>query len=183
VSPSKVPFSYVALGKTTFQITTSIGKSLHTYDLRQGLNLTFLTRPSTPSDITAITSWKNLVFAAWGGGDHGAGGVWVFQRGKKAAELEISQEVDDIIHTLMVYGSWIVGCSLNRAYVWKSNTYEFHTTLRTNKSRLDQDGLTGLICTMPTYINKAFLGRRDGSVEIWNVSSGSVCGFQQVIKF
>ncbi|KAK8010544.1 U3 small nucleolar RNA-associated protein 21-like [Apiospora arundinis] len=30
------------------------------------------------------------------------------------------------------------------------------------------------ICTMPTYLNKIFAGRRDGWVEIWNVSTGNL---------
>ena len=101
----------------------------------------------------------------------------MFQRGKKIAELQIPWELDDSIHTLLVYGSWIIGCSSTHTYVWKSSTYEFYTVLRTSQSRLGEDGLTGMICTMPTYVNKVFVDRRDGSVDIWNVSTGSVSDF------
>ncbi|KAG9815226.1 hypothetical protein KCU63_g19577, partial [Aureobasidium melanogenum] len=67
VSPTVVPFTSIALGKTTFQLTTSVGRSLQTYDLRRGLNLVFITRPQTPEFITASIAHKDLVFAAWGG--------------------------------------------------------------------------------------------------------------------
>ena len=71
VSPTSLPFTTVPLGKTTFQITTSVGRSLQTYDLRKGLNLVFITRPQTPETITASAALKDKVLAAWGGGDAG----------------------------------------------------------------------------------------------------------------
>ncbi|KAI9886830.1 MAG: hypothetical protein M1823_001329 [Watsoniomyces obsoletus] len=168
-----IPFTTHPLGKTNFQITTSVSKSLQTYSIRGGLQLVFLTRPSTPEPITATVAWKDFVLAAWGGEDAGSVGVWVFKRGKKVAELEIIPGAKGRINQLLVFGSWIVGCCSNQIHVWKSASYEYYTTLTPTGSR--EDGvLSGGICTLPTFLNKIIAGRRDGSIEIWNVSTGKL---------
>ncbi|EGE85260.1 SnoRNA binding protein [Blastomyces dermatitidis ATCC 18188] len=180
VSPTTVPFTSVPLGKTTFQITTSVGRSLQTYDLRRGLSLVFLTRPQTPTVITAICAWKDKVLAAWGGG------IWVFKRGKKVGELPLPSSpattggTTEPIEQLLVFGSWIVGCGSNTIRVWKSTTFEHYTTLTppSQRSASSKGGatrvLTGRICNMPTYLNKIFAGRQDGSIDIWNLSTGKL---------
>ncbi|KAI1755584.1 WD domain-containing protein [Xylaria castorea] len=176
VSPTDVPFTSIPLGKTTFQVTTSTGRSLQTYDLKRGLNLVFLTRPQTPFEITATCAWKDKVFAAWGNRDIGASsqGIWIFQRGKKVGHLELPSDLQQPVKQILVFGSWIVACSMTRIEVWKTTTFEHYTTLFTMASRKGDNELTGGICTMPTYLNKIFAGRRDGWVEIWNVSTGKL---------
>ena len=171
VSSTAVPFTTLPLGKTTFQITTSVGRSLQTYDLKRGLNLVFITRPQTPKDITATIAWKKLVFAAWGGSERDAErGVWIFQRGKKVGELELPLGGIENITRLVVLGEWIVGCGTSKVDVWKTSTLEHYTTLQGASS----SKLSGCITNMPTYLNKIFIGRQDGSVEIWNVSTGKL---------
>ena len=148
---------------------------MHTYDLRKGLNLTFITRPQTPSAITATQAWKNRVFAAWGGELNRTHiGVWVFQRGKRVAELEIPEGLDEPIKQLLVFGSWIVGCCSTRIEVWKSATYEHYTTLTSIRSRegIRKDVLSGVICSIPTLLNKILAGKESGEIEIWNLSTG-----------
>ncbi|WEW59446.1 rRNA-processing protein utp21 [Emydomyces testavorans] len=177
VSPTSVPFSSVALGKTTFQITTSVGRCLQTYDLRRGLNLVFLTRPQTPAVITATFAWKDRIFAAWGGSLlKEPRGIWVFKRGRKIAELDIPAGFNEPIEQLIVFGSWIVGCGSKSIQVWKSTNYEHYTTLTPPAQRTSSAGrvLTGKICSMPTYLNKIFVGRCDGGIDIWNVSTGKL---------
>lgn len=175
VSPTSVPFTSIPLGKTTFQITTSVGRSLQTYDLKRGLNLVFVTRPQTPADITATYAWKEKVFAAWGDSrDGGTQGLWVFQRGKKVAELELPSDLDQPVRKILIFGSWTVACCLTRIEVWKTNTLEHYTTLHTVASKSGDNEITGGICSMPTFLNKIFVGRRDGWVEIWNVSTGKL---------
>ena len=177
VSPTSVPFTSLSLGKTTFQITTSVGRCLHTYDLLKGLNLVFLTRPQTPGDITATIAWKDRVFAAWRGETGGSDvGVWVFKRGKKVGELEASMGPSESVNRLIVFGSWIVACCSTRIEVWKSTTYEHYTTLTPSISRkVGQGGvLSRGICNMPTYLNKIFVGKQDGALDIWNVSTGKL---------
>jgi U3 small nucleolar RNA-associated protein 21 len=171
VSPTKVPFTALPLGKTTFQITTSVGRSLQTYDLKRGLNLVFITRPQTPEEITATLAWNKLVFAAWAShSDKASRGVWVYQRGKKIAELEIPRGGIQVIKKLVVLGEWIVACGTYKIEVWRTATREHYTTLNGASS----SDLSGCICNMPTYLNKIFVGRNDGSVEIWNLSTGKL---------
>ncbi|CAI6340600.1 unnamed protein product [Periconia digitata] len=171
VSPTDVPFTSLALGNTTFQITTSVGRSLQTYDLKKGLNLVFITRPQTPENITATLAWKKNVFAAWGGATtESQRGVWVFQRGKRTAELELPRGTAENFTRLLAFGEWIIGCASSTVEVWKSSTFEHYTTLQSASS----SPLSGCVCNMPTFLNKIFLGRKDGSVEIWNVNTGKL---------
>ncbi|KKK14604.1 hypothetical protein P175DRAFT_0502723 [Aspergillus ochraceoroseus IBT 24754] len=177
VSPTAVPFTCVRLGKSTFQITTSVGRCLQTYDLRRGLNLVFISRPQTPETITATFAWQDKIFAAWGNLQTGAsGGVWVFKRGKKVASLVLPADFTEPIDRVLVFGSWIVGCSGKSICVWKNGSYEYYTSLspiRPGDSSEDKI-YTGHICNMPTYLNKIFVGKYDGSVEIWNVKTGKL---------
>ncbi|OCK86302.1 WD repeat-containing protein 36 [Lepidopterella palustris CBS 459.81] len=171
VSPTDVPFTARPLGKTTFQITTSVGRCLQTYDLKRGLNLVFITRPQTPETITASTSWKDQVLAAWGGEEpQAARGVWVFKRGKKVDELELPRFMEENIKQLLVFGAWIVGCCSSKIEVWKSSTLEHYTTLHGTSANL----LSGGVCNMPTYLNKIFAGMQDGTIAIWNLSTGKL---------
>lgn len=175
VSPTAVPFTSIPLGKTTFQISTSVGRCLQTYDLRRGLNLVFLSRPETPEPITATFAWKDRVFAAWGREEPGGeNGIWVFKRGKKIAELEVPDRSGECLKQILCFGSWIVGCRMTRIEVWKTATYEHYTTLTLQSPRngAANDSLLGPLCTMPTFLNKLFAGRQDGSVEVWNLSTG-----------
>ena len=175
MSSTSVPFTSIPLGKTSFQITTSVGKCLQTYDLKGGLNLLFLTRPQAPEDITASIAWKDRVFAAWGGSNQDAfQGLWVFQRGKKIAEFELPVDLQEPVKQILVFGTWIVACCRTRIEVWKSTTYEHYTTLYPTAAQKGGNELTGGVSNMPTYLNKIFAGRKDGSVEIWNVSSGKL---------
>ncbi|KAI9790853.1 MAG: hypothetical protein M1835_000703 [Candelina submexicana] len=177
VSPTEVPFTSVPLGKTTFQVTTSVGRCLQTYDLRKGLNLVFLSRPQTPELITATAAWKDRVFAAWGGTRTGSlANVWVFKRGRMVGELERPGGLLEPVKQIMVVGSWIVGCCSTRIEVWRSENYEHYMTLTPLASRTasSEGVLTGLICNMPTFLNKIFAARQDGSIEIWNISTGKL---------
>ncbi|KAL2148544.1 hypothetical protein VTH82DRAFT_2098 [Thermothelomyces myriococcoides] len=175
VSPTAVPFTSIPLGKTTFQITTSVGRALQTYDLKRGLNLVFVTRPQTPANITATYAWKEKVFAAWGDPRSGEPqGLWAFQRGKRVVELQLPADLDQPIKQILIFGSWIVACALTRIEVWKSSTLEHYTTIFTAAAKKGANEITGGVCNMPTFLNKIFVGRKDGWVEIWNVSTGKL---------
>ncbi len=170
-----MPFTAILLGKTTFQISTSVGRCVQTYDLRRGLNLVFLSRPETPEPITATYAWKDRVFAAWGRNEPGGlVGVWVFKRGRKVGSLEVPVGCQEAVKQILCFGSWIVGCRDGRIEVWKSATYEHYTTLTLQSSYNDgaSNVLSGPACTMPTFLNKIFVGRQDGTIEIWNLSTG-----------
>lgn len=131
----------------------------------------FITRPQTPEFITASTAWKDTVIAAWGGSESdSARGVWLFKRGKKTAELEMPSSLNSNIKTFCVFGSWIVGCCDTQILVWKSTTFELYTTLQ----GMTASSFTGCLTSMPTMLNKIVAGKEDGTVEIWNVSSGKL---------
>ncbi|KAK1755830.1 WD repeat-containing protein 36 [Echria macrotheca] len=175
VSPTSVPFASIPLGKTTFQVTTSVGRALQTYDLKRGLNLVFVTRPQTPADITATYAWKERIYAAWGDARNGEPqGIWAFQRGRKVAELQLPSDLDQPIRQILIFGSWIVACALTRVEVWKSDSLEHYTTIFSSAAQQGANELTGGVCNMPTFLNKIFVGRADGWVEIWNVSTGKL---------
>jgi U3 small nucleolar RNA-associated protein 21 len=89
----------------------------------------------------------------------------LFQRGKKTGELELPRGSKENITRLLAFGEWIIGSSTTRIEVWKSTTLEHYTTLHGASA----SPLSGCLCNMPTYLNKIFVGRNDGSVEIWNV--------------
>ncbi|KAF2167218.1 hypothetical protein M409DRAFT_54405 [Zasmidium cellare ATCC 36951] len=171
VSPTAVPFTSVPLGNSTFQITTSIGRSLQTYDLRRGLNLVFITRPQTPENITATAAWKDKIFAAWGGDETASErGVWLFKRGKKEAELEFPADCEENVKAFCIFGCWVVGVCDTQLLVWKSTNLELYTSLR----GISPVPFADCISTLPTFLNKILVGRQDGSAEIWNVSSGKL---------
>jgi U3 small nucleolar RNA-associated protein 21 len=137
------------------------------------LQLAFITRPQTPEVITASTTWTDKVVAAWGAQEPGQpSGIWIFKRGKKVGEIPLPPR-REAIRQLLVFGSWIIGCSETIIEVWKSTTLEHYTTLYPQQSQAGVE-LTGGITTVPTYLNKIFAGRADGTVEIWNVSTGKL---------
>lgn len=88
------------------------------------------------------------------------------------AELEVPKGLNEPIKRLLISGSWIVGCCASRVDVWKSATYEHYTTI--TPSGPHEGNLTGDVCNMPTLLNKVFIGKQDGSVDMWNVSTGKL---------
>lgn len=162
------------LGKTTFQITTSVGRSLQTYDLRRGLNVVFLSHPLCPETITSTCAYRDRIFAAWGDESPKRGcGVWVFKRGQYVGQLEGEGVTPQKLQKILVFGNWIVGCGTRAIEVWKNDTYEHYTTIAPSVAK-GQSTLSGHVCTLPTFLNKVFVGKTDGSIQIYNVSSGKL---------
>ena len=91
-------------------------------------------------------------------------------------ELEKPPGLSESVNRLIVFGSWVVGSCSTQIEVWKSTTYEHYTTLTPTISRKAGQGgiLSGGICNMPTYLNKIFVGKQDGSLDIWNVRTGKL---------
>lgn len=143
--------------------------------MKRGLNLVFVTRPETPAVITATFAWKEKVFAAWGGReDSKVSGIWVFQRGKRVAELALPDDLGEPIQQILVFGTWLIACATTRVEVFKSATLEHYTTIHTMAAADNGNEITGGVTMMPTFLNKIFVGRKDGWVEIWNVSTGKL---------
>lgn len=143
--------------------------------MRRGLNLVFITRPQTPADITATLAWREKIFAAWGGSKKGENqGLWVFQRGKKVDELQLPSDLDEPIQQILVLGTWTVACAITRLEIFKTATLEHYTTIHTMATGKGGNEITGGVVSMPTLLNKVFVGRKDGWVEIWNISTGKL---------
>lgn len=179
VSPTAVPFTSIPLGKTSFQITTSVGRSLQTYDLSRGLNLVFITRPQTPGLITATATRGKQVLAAWTQEDapieERRKGIWIYERGRKTGEVPIPLDLDEDLVQLHTFGPWVVGCCSSRIEVWSADRLEHYASLfPPSGSRVPGSVLTGGLCSIPTFTNKMLAGREDGTVEIWNVSTAKL---------
>lgn len=87
-------------------------------------------------------------------------------------ELALPQGCEKI-KQLLILGSWIVACGQTKIEVWRAATLQHYTTLYPRQ--VGEGGkLSGGVCTMPTYLNKIFAGRADGTVEIWNISTGKL---------
>lgn len=99
-------------------------------------------------------------------------GIWIFKRGKKVGELEMPKGRAEPFRSLVILGSWVVGCCSSRIEVWKSATNEHYTTIIPAGAHGGM--LTGDLCNMPTLLNKVFVGKKDGVVEMWNVSTGKL---------
>lgn len=144
---------------------------MQTYDLRRGLNLVFLSHQQTPGEITATYAYKDRVFAAWINQEN-TRGVWVYKRGRYVAELEAIPSSGPPIKKLLVFGSWVVGCTSSSIQVWRAENYELYTELYPSGATQPGRCLSGAVSNMPTFLNKIFVGRIDGNVEIWNISTG-----------
>jgi len=135
----------------------------------------FLSRPGCPQQITAICAYRDRVLVAWGGGRSKRRGLWVFKRGRILGELEVlDNSVSQEIEQITVFGQWIVGCGPQAVEVWKTESYEHYTTILPTSRPVSDPGsriFSGPVCTLPTFLNKIFVGRQDGNVEVYNVST------------
>ncbi|TGZ82394.1 Utp21-domain-containing protein [Ascodesmis nigricans] len=153
----------------TFQISTALDRTVQTYDVRK-LNLLFVTSPPTPATITKVVAHKDLVYAAFGDGVKSIVGVWIFKRGKKAAELQEPTRRWGAWKDLVIFGTWVVGAFDKAAVVWRKDTGEIHTELEMG----GQDGALTAICHPASFLNKVVIARRNGDLQIWNVKTGKL---------
>lgn len=89
-------------------------------------------------------------------------------------QLELPTTTAEPIRQLLVLGTWIVACGVTSIEVFKTATLEHYTTIHTMAATLGGNKITGGIVSMPTFLNKIFVGRKDGWVEIWNVSTAKL---------
>lgn len=89
-------------------------------------------------------------------------------------QLELPLDLNEPIQQIVVLGSWIVACASTRIEIFKSATFEHYTTINTMATNKGGNEITGGVISMPTFLNKIFVGRKDGWVEIWNVSTGKL---------
>ncbi|KAF3910448.1 hypothetical protein ABW20_dc0107112 [Dactylellina cionopaga] len=94
------PFRHSA----TFQLSTSTGYSVSTYDIRR-LNLLFVTSPQTPSEITSIYARGKELYVGF------RTGIWIFERGKKKGEMQMDEVKKGRtgIKDIFGFGDWLIG--------------------------------------------------------------------------
>ncbi|EPS38443.1 hypothetical protein H072_7811 [Dactylellina haptotyla CBS 200.50] len=149
----------------TFQISTSTGYSISTYDIRK-LNLLFVTSPQTPSEITSIYARGKELYVGF------RTGIWIFERGKKTGEMQMDEVKKGRtgIKDIFGFGDWLVGVIGPKSVgVWKIGTRELYTTIE-----LFGDADIVNIIHPPTFLNKICIGTSDGGVEIWNIRSSKL---------
>lgn len=96
------------------------------------------------------------------------------QKGRKVDEVELPSDLSQPIRQILALGTWIIACAATRIEVFKSATLEHYTTIHTMAAAKGGNEITGGITSMPTYLNKIFVGRKDGWLEIWNISTGKL---------
>lgn len=89
-------------------------------------------------------------------------------------QLELPSDLTEPIQQVFIFGTWIVACAITRIEIFKTATLEHYTTIQTMTAKNGGNEITGGVISMPTFLNKAFVGRRDGWVEIWNISTGKL---------
>lgn len=89
-------------------------------------------------------------------------------------ELQVPSDITQPINQILVLGTWVVACATTRIEVFKAATLEHYTTIHTMAAAKGGNEITGGITSMPTFLNKIFVGRKDGWVEIWNLSTGKL---------
>lgn len=169
VTKGNVPFTSIPLGDATYQITTAVGTTFQTYDFRK-LTLVFVSSPQTPSPIQRLLAWKDVVFAAFDGG------IWIYKRGKKIAELEEplgGWEGKGELKEFIIFGDWaIAGYAKGEMLVWKTQTKEFYTSIKSPIAGNAREAEVMALVHPTTYLNKVVVARANGSMEIWNVKTG-----------
>ncbi len=113
------------------------------------------------------------MYGAFGGDKKSAPGIWAFKRGKKVDELAVPEDLKEAVKQILIFGTWIVACCTTRIEVWKSATLEHYTSIHMTAAAKGGNELTA-ITNMPTYLNKVFAARKDGAIDIYNVSSGKL---------
>ncbi|KAK6347828.1 hypothetical protein TWF718_005652 [Orbilia javanica] len=149
----------------TFQLSTSTGHSVSTYDIRR-LNLLFVTSPQTPSEITSIYARGKEIYVGF------RTGIWIFERGKKKGEMQMDEVKKSRtgIKDIFGFGDWLVGIIGPKSVgVWNIGSRELYTTIEL----FGESDIVNIVHP-PTFLNKICIGTSDGSVEIWNIRSGKL---------
>lgn len=107
---------------------------------------------------------------AWGSeaAKNGAG-LWVFKRGRLVGQLEQPSSNAQSVQKIVVIGNWVVGLGRMTIQIWKNVTYEHYTTITSSTSSEFTH-----VCNLPTFVNKIFVGKSDGLVDIYNIATGKL---------
>ncbi|KAL8542233.1 hypothetical protein ACS0TY_003195 [Phlomoides rotata] len=154
-----VPFFVQRLGTETF-VTVSVGKAFQIYNCAK-LNLV-LVGPQLPKKIRALASYRDYTFAAYG---HN---VAVFKRAHQVTTWESHKAK---VNHLLLFGDYILSIDVKgNIFIWafkgitENNSPVGHISLGTNFT-------PSCIMHPDTYLNKVIVGSREGSLQLWNIST------------
>ncbi|CAN8027642.1 unnamed protein product [Ixodes persulcatus] len=157
-----VPFTlrYIQRRKEHLVIT-SIGRSFHTYG---GTKLDLLTASCVHEDeITCIAGDARLVYTSCGNT------IYSWRRG---SELQQTYKRHDRKVTLLLpFGKHLVSVDeAGHVIVWEIKTAEIYLELSLEASTFGASALLHPV----TYVNKLLLGSHQGTLQLWNIRSGTL---------
>lgn len=151
-------------------ITCSIGYTFHIYSLEK-LELVFV-GPIFDSKITALAAFKDFTFAAT------ASVIHVVERNVEVAKIDLKQ---DCIHTMAIFGEFLVASGESSIYVFDVNKYgKFSCYNSCNILSLlllellyahQFDKAIVDFMHPDTYLNKIVIGFVNGDIGIFNIKS------------
>ncbi|EMR10637.1 hypothetical protein PNEG_01338 [Pneumocystis murina B123] len=165
---NNIPFDIMIRGNS-FLVSLCVGQNIQTYDCSK-LNLLFVT-PRTERKISSICSWGDFILA-------GAGqNIFAYRKGK--IEWSIKQEDDEKVVLMSVLGGYLVTYTeKNNLIIWNILSREMYLKIEFNQNE-------SVLCMIhpATYLNKFILGKKDGTLQIWNIRTGKLIHQFSSFKF
>ncbi|XP_050218375.1 U3 small nucleolar RNA-associated protein 21 homolog [Mercurialis annua] len=154
-----VPFSVQRLGTETF-VTVSVGKAFQVYNCAK-LSLV-LVSPQLPHKIRALTSYRELTFAAYS--NH----IAVFKRAELVATW--SRHIAKV-NILLLFGDYVMSVDADgNMFIWGFKGIE-NNPAPIGHVMLDDNFTPTCIMHPDTYLNKVVIGSQEGCLQLWNVST------------
>ncbi|KAF3437268.1 hypothetical protein FNV43_RR20021 [Rhamnella rubrinervis] len=156
---SGVPFSVQRLGTETF-VTVSVGKAFQIYNCAK-LNLV-LVGPQLPKKIRALASYRELTFVAYGND------IAVF---KRAHQVATWSRHTSKVNSLLLFGEHILSIDVEgNLFIWAFKGVD-QNLAPVGHIMLDDNFTPSCIMHPDTYLNKIIIGSREGSLQLWNIST------------
>ncbi|XP_057730966.1 uncharacterized protein LOC130946304 [Arachis stenosperma] len=157
---SGVPVSVQRLGTETF-VTVSVGKAFQIFNCAK-LNLV-LVGPHLPKKITALASFKEFTFVAYG---HD---IAVFKRAHQVATWSKHSEK---VKLLLLFGDHVISVDIRgNMFLWAFKGVMDQNPSPFGHILLDQSFSPSCIMHPDTYLNKVLVGSEQGPMQLWNVST------------
>ncbi|KDP45683.1 hypothetical protein JCGZ_17290 [Jatropha curcas] len=156
---STVPFSVQRLGTETF-VTVSVGKAFQVYNCAK-LNLVLIS-PQLPKKIRALASYRDFTFVAYGND------IAVF---KRAHQVATWSRHSSKVNLLLLFGDHILSVDVDgNIFIWAFKGIE-QNLAPTGHIMLDNKFTPTCLMHPDTYLNKVVVGSREGSLQLWNIST------------
>ncbi|MCO5584790.1 hypothetical protein L7F22_038722 [Adiantum nelumboides] len=157
-----IPFVVQQRGLENF-VTVSVGKTFQIFNCAK-LSLVFVA-PQLEKRIRALACWRDYTYAASGTS------IFVFRRAQQVAQWSAHQ--NKIVH-IIALGDHILSIdSEGWIFVWETTNLEKEAApLRT--ICVEEPILPTCLMHPDTYLNKVIVGTEEGSLFLWNISTGKL---------